>query len=67
MSIENCLVRPNIGEVHKMKNYSNVLKIWNIDGADNYTIEIDNNDTSIDILLFSSRLLSITKTTCRWQ
>ena len=33
MSIENCLVRPNFGATHKMKNYSNVLKMGNIDGA----------------------------------
>ena len=37
MSIENCLVRPNFGDTHQMKNYPNELKIWNIDGSDKYT------------------------------
>ena len=35
MSVENCLVRPNFGDTHQKKNYPNVSKIWNIDGADN--------------------------------
>ena len=34
MNIENCLVRPSFGETHLAKNFPNVLKIGNIDGAD---------------------------------
>ena len=34
MNIENCLVGPNFGDTHLMKNYPDLLKIWNIDGAD---------------------------------
>ena len=34
MNIENCLVGTNFGDTHLMKNYPDLLKIWNIDGAD---------------------------------
>ena len=34
MNIENCLVGPNFGDTHLMKNYPDLLKIWNVDGAD---------------------------------
>ena len=55
MSIENGLVRPNFGETHQAKNYPNVLKIGNIDGADKYT-KIDIMDIISNILLlFSGR------------
>ena len=34
MNSENCLLGPNFGETDLMKNYPDLLKIWNIDGAD---------------------------------
>ena len=67
MNIENCLVRPNFGETHQAKNYPNVSKIGNIDGADKYT-KIDIMDIISNILLlFSGRWLSFKEDTCRWQ
>ena len=55
MSIENCLVKPNFGETHQAKNYQNILKIGDIDGADEYT-KIDISDVISDILLLFQKL-----------
>ena len=34
LNIEICLVGPDFGDTHLMKNYPDLLKILNIDGAD---------------------------------
>ena len=49
-AIENGLVRPNFVDTYQMKKYPNVLKFWNIDGADKYT-KIDTTDVISNIFL----------------
>ena len=34
MSIQNCLVSYNFGDIQKIKYYPNVLRMWNIDSVD---------------------------------
>ena len=58
MNIENCPVRPNFGETHLAKNFPNVLKIGNIDGADKYT-KIDIMDICFFFLVDSCLLKKI--------